>query len=428
MKFIKKENWLLFLYSLTMISLVMEARFFLSQAMIWLLLSAILTFSPSSFPFFRLSDDFKTNVKKVWEYKAFTVTMLFFFIVLVSGLWSEELKYCLEKSQVRLPFLVLPLAFAWLPSISKRHYQSVFYMMLVLMSLVMTFVLTNYIVDYERITETLLHGKNIPVPMNHIRFSLLLGFTIISGIILWHEKFTWKYAWERKIILGLTLFLFVGIHILSVRSGIIALYCTLFFLGFRYFILKKKAYKQGLLVGITFITIPILAYFALPSVQNKVEYAMRDYRAFSQGRGGDFSDSERFGSILVGLDIGNRYPILGCGYGDLWNEIEQTYAKVFPLERQFKIPHNQFVMTYAGIGIVGVLLFLFAFLFPIFYKKNYHDWYFLALHIIIFCSFLVEATIETQVGTAVYTFFLGLGLNHNASQEVIAKNKTVATS
>jgi O-antigen ligase len=409
---IKKENWLFFLYLVTMISIVTETRFFLSQAMIWLLLSAILTFTSRKFPFFSVSEDFKQNFSIAWKNKAFAVVPLFVLMVAVSVLWSSELPYWVEKTRIRLPFLVIPLAFAWLPTIAKRHYQSVFYGMLILMSLVLMAVLINYSLDYERITSSLLHGKNIPVPMNHIRFSLLMGFTIVAGFVLYAENFTWKYAWERNFIAGLCAFLIVGIHILSVRSGIVALYGTLFFLGFRFYMILQKQYLKGVLIGSLFVLLPFFAYFLMPSLQNKVDYAVRDYQHFMQGNGSDFSDSERLGSILVGLEVGNKAPWLGCGYGDLWNEIQSTYASVFPAEKEYKIPHNQFVMTYAGLGVIGLSLFIFTFLFPLFYQKNYQDWYLLALHLIVFFSFLVEATMETQVGTAIYSFFLGLGLNY----------------
>jgi O-antigen ligase len=395
-----------------MISIVTEARFFLSQAMIWLLLSAILTFTSRKFPFFSVSEDFKQNFSIAWKNKAFAVVPLYLVMVALSIFWSSELPYWIEKTRIRLPFLVIPLAFAWLPTIAKRHYQSVFYGMLILISLVLMGVLINYSLDYEAITSSLLHGKNVPVPMNHIRFSLLMSFAIVAGFILYAENFTWKYAWERKIIAGLCTFLIVGIHILSVRSGIIALYGTLFFLGFRFYIILKKQFLKGFLLGIGFVLLPFIAYFLMPSLQNKVDYAIRDYQHFMAGNGSDFSDSERFDSILVGMKIGNEAPLLGCGYGDLWKEIQTTYSRDFSREDEVKLPHNQFVMIYAGLGIIGLGLFVFTFLFPLFYQKNYQDWYFLALHLIVFFSFLVEATMETQVGTAIYSFFLGLGLNY----------------
>lgn len=409
---IKKQNWLFFLYAMTMISVVIEARFFLSQAMFWLLLSSLLALK-KTFPFIGISQDLKENFKSLWQYRAFLTTMLFFIIVLISGFWSFDKHFWLEKVRVRIPFIIIPIAFAWLPSISKRQYFSIFYWMLWLASIVMAGVLVNYYNDYEQITETLLDGKNIPVPMNHIRFSLLIAFTIAGGFILYYAKFYWKFKWERYLIFLLTIFLFVGIHILSVRSGIFALYGTLALLGFRFFIIIRKQYIRGFLGLVALCSLPFLAHKLIPSLQKKVTYGIRDYNHFKQGKGKDFSDAERFGSIMVGWDIAKRYPLLGCGYGDLPCEIENTYYFVFPQEKEFKLPHNQFIITLAGLGAIGLMIFLFAFLFPLFYKRNYQDWFFLALHIIIFFSFLVEATLETQIGVAIYSFFLGLGLNYN---------------
>lgn len=417
MNLLKKENWLFFLYILTMISLVTEARFFLSQAMIWLLLSAILSFSYERKGFFRISDYFKQYWRTCYQYTSFLIVPLFFLMVFCSGLWSDDLSYWGDKLRVRLPFIAIPLAFAWLPSISKRHYQHFYYMLLLLMSVVLVGVLANYALDFQRINATLIHGKNIPVPMNHIRFSLMLALTIVSGTIIYSEGYFWRNAWEQKLIAVLVLFLLLGIHILAVRSGILALYITLGLLGFRYFIILKKAYLQGLIAAIVLAALPLAAYYSMPSIQQKVAYFLLDRAKYFENGGSDYSDSERLGSILVGLHIGNKSPWCGCGYGDLWFEIERGYAVVFPQDCEPKIPHNQLVITYAGLGIVGVVIFLFAFFFPILYHRSYRDWHFLALHILIFISFMVEATIETQVGTAVYTFFLGLGQNHLKGQK-----------
>lgn len=416
MEVIKKENWLLFLFSVTMISLVIEARIVMSQAVIWLLLTSVVSILPGQFPFFKFSEVFRRHIGRFWLYRAYSVVLLIFMSVLLSGLWSPANGDWLSKVTMRLPFLAMPLAFAWLPAVTKRNYRIVFYGMLLLLSIVSAGVLLNYAFHFETITETLRHGKNIPVPMNHIRFSLLLGLGICSGILLWLEEFYIRFAWERRIILGICIFLFITIHILSVRSGIVALYATLALLGFRYYIVKKKEYLKGIALGASLMVIPILAYLVLPSLQNKVMYSMYDMEQFRAGKGSDFSDSERFGSIMVGIDIGNRYPLLGCGYGNLDSEIRSTYQRVFPQDNECKLPHNQFVMTYAAAGLLGVFILLIAFFYPLFYRKNYRDWYFLALHCIVFCSFLVEATIETQVGTLLYTFFLGLGLNFNMAE------------
>ena len=380
--------------------------------MILLLFSSIFDFSFQNKFYFKTSDYFKQNWKNIWQNKAFLVINILFFGVAISVFWSEDLNYWSDRLRIRLPFLVLPMAFAWLPQMSKRNYFTCFYFLLLLLSVTTFGVLINYALDFAKINETLLHGKNIPVPMNHIRYSLLLAFSIINGVILHHENFYIKYKWEKKLLVFLTVFLFISIHILTVRSGLACLYVAIAILSLRYIWLSKRYILVLALLGFLFSP-PPLAYYFIPSVQNKIHYGLYDLEQFRSGKGSNYSDSERLGSILAGLKVGNDNPILGCGYGDLERDVNIAYREVFPQEKEPKIPHNQYIMTYAGLGWVGLLLFIFAIFIPVFYKKNYKEPIFLALNIIVIFSFLVEATIETQAGTALYCLFLCMGINAN---------------
>ena len=388
---------------------IVFSKFLLTLSMILLLFSSVFDFSFENKFYFKTGDYFKQNWKNIWQNKAFLVLTLLFFSVAISGFWSDDLSYWNDRLRIRLPFLVLPLAFAWLPQMPKKDYFTCFYFLLLILSISMVGVLINYVLDYERINETLLHGKNIPVPMNHIRFSLLLAFSIVNGVILYSENFYVKYVWEKKLIAVLTIFLFLSIHILTVRSGLASLYIAIGILGLRYILLTKR-YLLSIALGVFLIATPSLAYYFVPSVQNKIHYAIYDLQQFNSGKGSNYSDSERLGSILAGLKVGNENPILGCGYGDLDRDVNVAYREVFPQEKEPKIPHNQYIMTYAGLGITGLLVFIFAIFFPVFYKKNYKDAIFLGLNVIVIFSFLVEATIETQAGTALYCLFLCIGI------------------
>jgi O-antigen ligase len=383
--------------------------------MILILVSSIVDFSFQNKFFFSINISLKENWRKFWQNKAFSVITLLFFSVAISIFWSDDVAYWSERLRIRLPFLALPIAFAWLPKMKKRNYLACFYFLLLLLSFTMIGVLVNYALDFKNINETLFHGKNIPVPMNHIRFSLLLAFSIVNGVILYHENFYLKYKWEQKLIFFCTIFLFVGIHILTVRSGLTCLYIAIAILGMRYIWLTKRYVLLFVLFGFLFF-VPYLAYYFVPSVQNKIRYALYDLEQFREGKGANYSDSERIGSILAGLKVGNDNPILGCGYGDLDRDVNIAYRAVFSQEKEPKIPHNQYVMTYAGLGIVGLCLFLYAIFYPIFYQKNYQDNIFLALNIILICSFLAEATIETQAGTAMYCLFLCMGIGVEKSK------------
>ena len=384
--------------------------------MILILVSSIFDFSFQNKFLFKISVFFKENGQKITQNKAFLVITLLFFSVAISFFWSDDTVYWSERLRIRLPFLVLPIAFAWLPKMERKNYFFCFYFLLLLLSIVTIGVLINYALDFAHINETLLHGKNIPVPMNHIRFSLLLAFSILNGIILYHANFYFKYKWEQKLILFCTIFLFISIHILTVRSGLACLYIAIAILGLRYIVLSKRYILLGALFGFLFM-IPCFAYYFIPSVQNKVDYGLYDLEQFRAGKGSNYSDSERIGSIMAGLKVGNDNPILGCGYGDLNKEVNIAYREVFPQEKEPKIPHNQYVMIYAGLGIVGLCLFFYTIFYPIFYQRNYKESIFLGLNIILICSFLTEATLETQAGVALYCLFLCMGISVEKTED-----------
>ena len=102
--------------------------------------------------------------------------------------------------------------------------------------------------------------------------------------------------------------------------------------------------------------------------------------------------------------------LFGVGTGDVQSELNKTYIETnSPLEKDwYKRPHNQFLTITVAIGFVGLLIFLFSFLYPVFnLKKHLHQlfWpYFLVLCI----SFILEDTLETQAGLSFYAFFYTL--------------------
>ena len=89
------------------------------------------------------------------------------------------------------------------------------------------------------------------------------------------------------------------------------------------------------------------------------------------------------------MQIGNKNPLFGIGAGDLKQEMRNEFQQKYPEIQKPKMPHNQFISVYAGTGIFGLTLFLFAFFFPLWYKRNYYDVLFSTIHVILFFSFFI---------------------------------------
>lgn len=370
---------------------------------------AFLTISLVSFFILMLYDGIlNRNFAEKWNNfkanKSYLAITSIFLITAYSGLYSDLSPFYWERIRVALPFLILPITFSGLPTLSKRQSNYVLYFLLVAVSIASLGTLINYLSDYAFYNRGLEAGRPIPTPIHHIRFSLLIAFTIFVGAWLFLKKIVYKYIWERWLILGLTAFLFVFIHILSVRSGIVVTYVTLFISALIY-IFKTNKFLLGASVIFVLIAAPFIAYQVVPSFKSRIAYAMYDFKNIQEGNLKNFSDGERMISYKAGFDIGNKHPWIGVGMGNLNHEIQQFYASEYPAFA-VKRPHNQFLFYYASIGIIGTMLFVMAFLFPFFYSLNYRDELILIFHIIVFLSFMVENTIGTAIGTAYYLFFL----------------------
>jgi O-antigen ligase len=393
-----------------MIALI-YSKFLLTIGMILLVLTSLLNIRIEERINVVLNPEIKNIFQKIWSRKDILVGTLFFLIILFSGIYSTDLGYLGERLRIKLPFLLLPLAFIVIPPFSERQYLSLFYFLILVVGLSAMPVGINYWLDYEQIHENMQKGQPIPTPMNHIRYSLLIAFSILSGATLWWKGFFLKYKQERYVIAGITTVLFFFIHLLSVRSGLLVLYIAILFLSLRLIIISKR-YLLGIGIVFGLVLFAFTALKTVPSLQAKINYMRYDFEQYLAGNNKNYSDAERFISMEVGLSIGNRNPVLGVGAGDLEEVVSEIYKNEYPDIPKPKMPHNQFLSVYAGTGVFGFIVFLFAFFYPLWYRRNYEDIFFVILHVIVFFSFFIENTIETAIGVAFYALFLMIGLNY----------------
>jgi O-antigen ligase len=334
------------------------------------------------------------------------VLSLLFWIVALSGLWSDDLNFWLARTRIRLPFLFLPWAFANLPRLPTKQLYAVPYYLTWSLLILCLGIAANFITDPETILLGLSEGQPIPVPRSHIRFNLMLVVAVVSGGWLWTQRSYWESNKQRNLFGGVIIVLFLFIHFLAVRSGLMALYGALF-ISVIWWIVQTRRWAWGVAGLIGLLALPVAAWLALPSLQNRIYYMMNDWDHYQSQSGGEsYSDSERFISLHVGYAIWKDHVTIGIGAGDLERAtLEKTHA-LYPIyEESPKLPHNQILYVLAGTGLVGLLASLVAWLFPwrLVRYRNCYLW--VSFQVIIGISFLVEYTLETSIGAAFYLFY-----------------------
>ena len=387
------------------------SKFVISVAMICLLVMSVFDLDLEKKQPLQFHPQLRQNFQKLFSNKAYLSVTLFFILVLITGSYSTDMNYWLERLRIKLPFLLFPFAFASMPRLREKDYWSIFYAFVIVIFGSAILVGFDYLSNYAEITDGLGRGRPVPTPVNHVRYSLMMAFSIIGGFALWFRNFYWKYNWEKWLIRGMTIFLFFFIHVLSVRSGILVLYISIFFLSLRLAFLQKK-YLAGFVGVIALLLFPLIAYNTIEGFKKKVDYTLWDWKQYFNDRELRSSDAGRVISLKVGMEVCKKNQWIGVGAGDVRKEVHQIYTSQYPDIQKRKMPHNQLISICAGTGIIGLLIFLFAFWFPLFYKKIKPDEVFITLHLILFASFFTENTIENSVGVGFYVFFLLLGIHY----------------
>lgn len=411
MQYLNRQH-LIFFFCCVLMASIIYSPFLLSISM-WGLSGLCLFTTRRESGKNRLTIDRKAvdRMLHLYRYPAFAAITLFFFIVLLSFWQTQDYGYWLERLRIKVPFIVFPLVFVALPRFSTRQINGLFYVLLIILTLSSIGVGINYVLHAKEINALMATGQPMPTPRNHIRFSLLMAMAIVGGVSLIRERFYWRYPVERRLIGLATLFLFIFIHLLAVRSGLLTLYVTLFVLLLRH-VYRSRKYAPALALLLALVALPVGAYYALPSFKSKIDYMHYDLLMYLQDGGARYADSGRITSLKAGWDIWRRHPVFGIGAGNLREAVRQEFREHYPGFQHELMPHNQFLFVAAGTGIVGLVLCVFAFFYPLFYRKNYRDDRLLAFYCIAFAAFMIEHSIENAVGVAFFIFFLSLLLSH----------------
>lgn len=405
------RNIAVFFYCMLVAAMVTSAVF-LSISMIGLCVLAVFRFEIIEGKVnFGLNWDGLKRLKNIFNYPSFAVLFLFFAITAIWFYPIGELDYLMTRLRIKIPFIVLPFAFLGLPQFRKDDFEKLMTFMLVFFSVLSLSVLVNYFQDYEFITEKIKRGHHIITPRNHIRYSLLVALTIVGGVFYVFGEFKHKHKWKKGLIIALTAFLFVFLHLLSVKSGLVVLYISLCF-GLLQFIWLKKQVFKGLIGLMCLFVLPFLAYESIPSFKNKVHYFYYDLYMYENQAGAQYSDSGRLVSIQTGWDIAKENWLMGVGSSNIRQEVTAYYKEHFPDYPTVFMMHNQFLYALASAGVLGLMLTLIAFFYPLFYHQNYKHPLFLNFYLSIFVIIMIEHAFENSVGVAHYVFFCLLFLSY----------------
>ena len=348
-----------------------------------------------------------------WElWPVFGGLMLVFVLHLAAGLHTETRNMGEYGRDVvlQLPFLLLPLAFWLLPALPGKFLRGLWLLLIGMTMLAVLRAGINYLENAAVINEMYIHSKVMPTEPDHIRFSLIITLAIAAGVaLLTHKavKIVWR-PWLMAAIGIMTLFLFL----LAVRSGLMTFY-AIGGLAILWLVLRGKQWKWAGVLAAILIVLPLFSFVAFPTFRNKFYNTQEDVgRVNDVKSANNYSITARVYSYEAALSVWRNNKLLGVGKPNLEGEMAQRYGAMYPeINPKFYIlPHNQYLYNLAAYGALGMLVFCIGLFYPLWWARRKHAPLLVAQYVSLGLSFLVEYTLETQIGLAYVVFFLLLAL------------------
>ena len=337
--------------------------------------------------------------------------ILVFSLYLISALLSEDYFTALMRLKTNNYFLLIPLGISLLQPFSKQFLTRVFYTFVVITCASALIVSSEYLLNYSAYSEAYKTGKTIVTPILHIRYSYFISLALLIGIALFIERSRLE-VYMRKSLPFIIGFLFLFLHILAVRTGLLSFYAGLGLFGV---IAGRKYVRPKYMIGIAsgLALILVLAINFVPSLKNKIQYSRYDIQQFMNKTGHYlYSDNLRLISIQNGLEVLKTAPMLGAGIGDIDAEMKRMYKAYYPdiPQDQQATPINQIVFSLATFGYLGGILFFILLFYPMSYREQFTDPKLLMIYGATFGSFMGDASIELQLGKVAFVTLVSLAL------------------
>jgi O-antigen ligase len=124
--------------------------------------------------------------------------------------------------------------------------------------------------------------------------------------------------------------------------------------------LSARLRRRGLLTAVVLVAVGFVSAYELsPAFHQRVSIGMGEMSQFRPGEAGQGGVGERLEFYHNTLAVIRDHPILGVGTGGL---VHVYAAKVQGTDMlPTRNPHNQYLLTTAEVGLVGLALLLFLF-------------------------------------------------------------------
>ncbi|RLD83129.1 MAG: hypothetical protein DRJ10_04100 [Bacteroidetes bacterium] len=378
-----------------------------------------------------LEGNFKTRFT-TFPHKGLYIGILLYFILIVSSLfYTNDIDHGLFHIQEKLSIAFFPIILLGSNEKVKQNYHTLLIVFVIANLIASIYSLTNALIanivvengtwfvkhwiwpemqnesfwKLINIRASVFSYSHLSIFKHPAYFAMYLTFSISILVYLYKQKIA-KKSWQKILIIGTMVFFAFMIYLLQSSAGFIT-FGVVSILSVLYEF-KAKQKKRYIFVGSIFIIMGILALsFSKPAQKRLKDYT---YVILNPKTSKLFEKDDRIGLWYSAVEVIKENFWLGTAPADLSDELAKKYEK-YNLEdaQEEKLnAHNQYLETFAGIGIFGFLSLIFILAYGFYHAYKKRNYLLLFLLVILTINFLFESMMNRMTGILFMMFFYSL--------------------
>ncbi|MGY6561213.1 MAG: O-antigen ligase family protein [Luteibaculaceae bacterium] len=350
----------------------------------------------------------KPFVSNQWKNNPVNLFFIGFYLLHLAGiLWSEFQEIGLKELEYKLAYLILPLAIGASDRFGETQAKLAgrgFYLAAAaLMLTAFGLAFSKWMVAEQKSVDYFVY-ENLANPFGFQPIYMAL-YMVFAFYLLWFDNLLSNHLKQGNVIkLCLLGVFFIGIIMLASRMEILVFWAVLpLVLVYKAFTEKKIAKPLGILVVFAVATFGLIAIS--PTNAARFQEASAKDKHYSEEQWG--GKSVRLEKWKNTAEIIKENFFFGVGTGDLKAELHKTYEKnefFLGIEHNFN-PHNQYLQTWATLGLLGLLFMVAPWIFILLKGLQYKDPVPVCFVLVITLSMVTESMLERQWGLLFILFF-----------------------
>ncbi|WP_299757624.1 O-antigen ligase family protein [uncultured Pontibacter sp.] len=420
------------LFSLHNKEYIIQQGFFYS-----LLFVAISIFSPkiivfniatiALFIFWVLDGKFKLKTKRILNDPVAILFILLFIVYVIGFFYTENTEEGFKSIETKAPLLLFPIVIGSYNLNKDYIYKVLLYFAIActLFSAIALLYQINVVREKQDFNYFFNDGLVAIMDKKAVYYAIYVSFSILIFLNLILYKFSSISRISKILSIIAVVFLLLILFLLAARTSQVVLLSilvtTLVGLGVKSGKIIHAAVLITTLVGFI-VVLSVLFPQTISRFKNlrNLSYDFSNKEDIYHFSGAD-NDAQwnginlRLAKWVCAVDVIRENPVRGVGSGDVKDAMVASYKKrgfLYAAENKFD-PHNQFLDTTVGVGLIGLIILLLCYFVPLLLAIKWRSWLLTTFLLLIIFSSFTESILSRAQGITFYCFFIFLLLQYS---------------